>query len=805
MTLVRVLRRLRRAADALLVIALLVGASGYAPAPPSVSEPPVSVPRFASAARATPPAPSLLLAYIYFANSADRDQLAARFDAVESATTGGYVTALITPADQAALLAQGYRVEIDAARTALLNAQPTLTPQAAGIAGYPCYRTVEETYAALAGLAAAYPSLAHWLDIGDSWEKLTPGGAPGYDLNVLVITNAAVPGPKPAFFLMAAIHAREYVTAELATRYAEYLVTRYGVDPDVTWLLDHFEVHVLPQANPDGRKIAEAATTRLQRKNTNPSGATDCSTASYSQYGVDLNRNANWHWDTVGTSHSPCAETYPGLAAASEPETAALQAYLTALYPDARGPGMADAAPADAAGLLITLHSYGQLVLFPWGDTAETPANFIGLQTLGRKFGYFNHYQVCQPSLCLYATSGTTDDWLYGELGTAAYTFELGTQFFQSCNDFENTILPANLPALLYALKATRRPYQAPAGPDTLTVTAPISAAVAGVPLTLTATANDARYDSNGHGSEATQAIAAARYSIDAPAWVTGTVTHPLAAADGAFDAPVEALTGALDTTGLALGRHLVLVESQDAAGNWGVPSAVFIEILPAPPFTVTPAPSFAFGAPGAVVTHTLWLTNTSALTVSYGLSVTGDAWPVAFSPTLGPVAPGAAVPVVVTATIAVSAALGDLDEAALIFASVPPAALPVTVTLVTAVPAGYGLYVWPPAAAQGGALGTTVTYALALTSLGDLADTFNVALTGTAWATTAPATVGPLALGQSAEVLVSVHVPYGLPEGATDTATVTFTSQGEPARSVVITLTTRAHWPLTYLSLIHR
>ena len=57
---------------------------------------------------------------------------------------------------------------------------------------------------------------------------------------------------------MAAIHARELTTAEVATRFAEQLVQRYGVDPDVTWLLDYNEVHILAQSNPDGRKMAEA-------------------------------------------------------------------------------------------------------------------------------------------------------------------------------------------------------------------------------------------------------------------------------------------------------------------------------------------------------------------------------------------------------------------------------------------------------------------------------------------------------------------------------------------------------------------
>jgi carboxypeptidase T len=156
--------------------------------------------------------------------------------------------------------------------------------------GFPCYRTVEETYASLVGLASNHPTLASWLDVGDSWQKVTSAGAAGYDLNVLVLTNKARPGPKPAFFLMAAIHAREYSTAEVATRFAEYLVSAYGLDPDVTWLLDYFQVVIMPQANPDGRKLAE--TGLYQRKNVNNSNGGACSIPATigNQFGTDLNR-----------------------------------------------------------------------------------------------------------------------------------------------------------------------------------------------------------------------------------------------------------------------------------------------------------------------------------------------------------------------------------------------------------------------------------------------------------------------------------------------------------------------------------
>src|SRR5690606_27632496 len=134
----------------------------------------------------------------------------------------------------------GYRVEVDQKLTAELNAPPPEDIGLLGIPGYSCYRTVEETCAAAAALAANHPTLATWTDIGNSWKKNFNGT--GYDIMVLRLTNQDIPGPKPVMFAMGAIHAREYTTAETVTRFGEYLVNNYGVDPDATWLLDHHEI-----------------------------------------------------------------------------------------------------------------------------------------------------------------------------------------------------------------------------------------------------------------------------------------------------------------------------------------------------------------------------------------------------------------------------------------------------------------------------------------------------------------------------------------------------------------------------------
>ena len=147
-----------------------------------------------------------VVARVYFTSLDDLNRLAASLDVWEVHHAEGYLVALLTPAQSTALERAGYLIEIDAEKTAELSGvRPALPGQVSEIPGYPCYRTVEETYDSMAQLAANHPNMARWIDIGDSWEKVMPDGSAGYDLLALVLTNNAIPGPKPAFFLMAEI------------------------------------------------------------------------------------------------------------------------------------------------------------------------------------------------------------------------------------------------------------------------------------------------------------------------------------------------------------------------------------------------------------------------------------------------------------------------------------------------------------------------------------------------------------------------------------------------------------------------
>jgi carboxypeptidase T len=515
---------------------------------------------------------------------------------LESNYKGGYLILELDAADMDRLRPFGFRFEraaefIQRRNQALTAAQlrqgnGAVGPPLVGIPGFACYETVEETFAAGDALIAAKPALASWVDAGDSWLKTQ--GAGGYDIRVLKLSNRAVTpatGDKPRLFINSAIHAREYTTAPLTLEFARWLVNGYGSNADATWIMDHHEVHLMLHTNPDGRKRAETGLS--WRKNVNNNFCSNTNTR-----GIDLNRNFSATWNTTGgqgSSGAACNLTFRGPTAGSEPETQAIESYIRSLWPDRRGPGLNDPAPADTSGIHLDVHSYSQLVLWPYGETAAPAPNATALQTLGRRLAYFNGYTP-QQSIGLYPTDGTSDAPSYFELGVASFTIELGNNFFESCASYETSTKPSNLPALIYAAKVVRTPYITPAGPDVTTLALAGAASGAGVPagtrVALTANVTDTRFN-NTNGVEGSQNIVAAEVTVDVPPWQAGVVPLPLVPADGAFDNPTEGVTGTLSTAGLGNGPHLVYVRARDATGVWGPVSAVFLNIGGATPLQV--------------------------------------------------------------------------------------------------------------------------------------------------------------------------------------------------------------------------
>ncbi|MFQ5485499.1 MAG: hypothetical protein ACE5DO_09260 [Desulfobacterales bacterium] len=227
----------------------------------------------------------------------------------------------------------------------------------------------------------------------------------------------------------------------------------------------------------------------------------------------------------------------------------------------------------------MDIHSSGRLILWPWGFTSDLAPNATQLQTLGRKLAFLNGHTPKQL-YGLYPTDGTTISFAYGEMGLAAFIYELGTEFFESCEYFENTIVRDNIPSLIYAIKAARLPYMAPAGPEAVDITLNFGSTLPGItsgaPVTLSARVDDGLFYAN-NGNEPVQTIVAAEYYIDVPPWDNPDLASAMRPSDGAFNSTAENVEATIDTTGLSRGQHIIFVRGRDADGNWGVFSAIFL------------------------------------------------------------------------------------------------------------------------------------------------------------------------------------------------------------------------------------
>jgi carboxypeptidase T len=490
--------------------------------------------------------------HILYRGRADLDRLASQLDVWEVQPESDTLVARVSPTEYDWLLSQGYSVTVDSLRS----------QQILDLPGYPCYRTVSQLYADEDVFASMYPTLTQIITLGVSYE--------GRPLRVLKLTNQAhVVSDKPRFFLMANIHGREFITPEAAMQFVRLLLEGYGHDPDATWLLDWREMDVLVTANPDGHTHNETNFV-FWRKNANPENQGIC-TPDYQGdgYGTDLNRNSSFAWGSAGSSAEPCYQTYRGKSPASDLETQAIQDYVASLFPDQRGPLITDAAPLTTTGILISLHSYSNLVLWPWGYTDASAPNAAQLTQLGQKLASYNHYYA-QPASGLYLASGTTDDWSYGTLGIASYTFEMGSEFLPSCSEYDALIQP-NLDALLYAARVARAPYQLSDGPD---AAAPTISVAVGTGALINMAYLTATITSPGH------IISAAQAYVDAPPWAGGAPLS-MSAIDGRFDQTTEVVGATLDTLHLTLTRHTVFVRGQDALGNWGPASATWLDLTP--------------------------------------------------------------------------------------------------------------------------------------------------------------------------------------------------------------------------------
>ena len=367
---------------------------------------------------------------------------------------GGSIDVILTAAERAQLQAIGVEPVPLESLTRGLNAaaqSPLLAPNLGD------YHTVAEAHAALQALAVAYPTLARLDTIGVSIE--------GRPIEALEISdNVGVLEGEPEALVVGCHHARELMSVEIPLYIADRLLAGYGADPVLTAIVDGRVIWVVPIVNPDGHVYVEqhsgGQSDGWWRKNRRLN--------SDGSFGVDLNRNYGYRWgfDNIGSSPTTTSEIYRGTGPFSEPETAALRALMA----------------ARSFKVALSFHSYGELVLYPWGyATLDTPDN-DAFQALGDSMGVQNGYLVGNPkSGAIYLTNGGMDDWAYGETGEKpslfGFTFEVNRADQGGFAPSDNLIVPTcelNWGPALTLLRYTDAPRRimAPARPSAPTFTA---------------------------------------------------------------------------------------------------------------------------------------------------------------------------------------------------------------------------------------------------------------------------------------------------------------------------------------------
>lgn len=207
----------------------------------------------------------------------------------------------------------------------------------------------------------------------------------GRDIKTVTITNGDG-RTKNSIFIDAGIHAREWIAPATAL----YLINRL-VDPQSNFskLLDELDFVIQPVVNPDGYEYTFNIY-RLWRKTRSTNGV-PC-------FGVDANRNYDFHWHEVGSSENNCAETYHGPSAFSEKESQISRDIMQGLKANCK--------------FFLTLHSYGNYLLYPWGFSKDLPENWkdmeevaqAGAQAMRNATGV--NYTVGSTSNTLYLASG---------------------------------------------------------------------------------------------------------------------------------------------------------------------------------------------------------------------------------------------------------------------------------------------------------------------------------------------------------------------------------------------------------------
>ncbi|CAK1550141.1 unnamed protein product [Leptosia nina] len=201
---------------------------------------------------------------------------------------------------------------------------------------------------------------------------------------------------KRAIFIESGIHAREWITMATTNYIIDQLLR--STNTEVRGIAREFDWYIFPVTNPDGY-VWSHDYARTWRKNRRPIGT---------EFGVDLNRNWNSNWLAHGSSTNPALDNYAGPGPFSEIETRTLSEYIRSL--------------SDKIDLYLSMHSFSQLLLVPFGNSTQAYGNYHDAVNIGRRamgalsVRYGTQYTTGSIAEAIYLATGGSIDWVKSAL-----------------------------------------------------------------------------------------------------------------------------------------------------------------------------------------------------------------------------------------------------------------------------------------------------------------------------------------------------------------------------------------------------
>jgi hypothetical protein len=294
------------------------------------------------------------------------------------------------------------------------------------------YHTYAETNATLYSIEENYTSIAKVYNLSAMFPH--PNGVKkttweGRDILAIKISDNPELNEtdEPNVLYMGTHHAREVIANELMLYFLKSLVENYTINQTITDIINTREIWIVPIVNPDGVEYFQYNNFNW-RKNRRDNGD--------GSYGVDLNRNYGYMWglNDVGSNPATNHPNYRGPYPFSEPETQIIR----------------DFGHKYDFKMLLTGHSSGELILYPWGHKVDdTPDEYL-FEAIGNEMAKYNGYTV-QQGIDLYPVNGETTDWFYENFTTLGYTLELSTSQVPPANAIPSVIVPNYEPCVILA------------------------------------------------------------------------------------------------------------------------------------------------------------------------------------------------------------------------------------------------------------------------------------------------------------------------------------------------------------------